>query len=69
MAAGILDPQPGTEPSRAQGCESAKSSPLNYQGLSNIRIFKSLSPFQKILLHCYNKKIYSKFYLYLQTKF
>ena len=48
MACGILDPQPGTEPSWAQGCESTKSSPLDHQGIPNVRILKSLIPFQKI---------------------
>lgn len=51
MACGILDPQQETEPSRAQGCESAKSSPMDHQGIPNIKILKSISPFQKNLIH------------------
>ena len=51
MACGILDPQQETEPSQAQGCESAKSSPMYHQGIPNTKILKSLSPFKKILIH------------------
>ena len=41
MACGILDPQPGTEPSWAQGCESTKSSPLDHQGIPKDHCFKA----------------------------